>query len=70
MNAAPFSAASLTRSRAFAASAIARIPKDFIAPVERHLVRPAHACAALLGLTESNPLDPSHPKACFCRTTK
>ena len=54
MNAAPFSAASLTRSRAFAASAIARIPKDFIAPVERHLVRPAHACAALLGLTESS----------------
>ena len=47
MNAALFSAASLTRSRAFAASAIARIPKDFIAPVEQHLVRPAHAFSAL-----------------------
>ena len=54
MNAAPFSAASLTRSRAFAASAIARIPKDFIAPVERHRVRPAHACSAPLGLRESS----------------
>ena len=53
MNAAPFSAASLTRSRAFAASAIARIPKDFIAPVERHRVRPAH-CSAPLGLRESS----------------
>jgi hypothetical protein len=30
IKAAPFAAASLTRSRAFEASAIARIPKDFI----------------------------------------
>ena len=59
MNAALFSAASLTRSRAFAASAIARIPKDFIAPVERLRV-PRARCCARFGLT-SDSSDPSHP---------